>query len=173
MISILQRASVQGQLWPSTVRRRAARLLHLLECPHDDLVVVLTDDDEIRELNRDWRHKDSATDVLSFPQQEGDAPPLPPGVPRSLGDVVISLPTAARQASEQGCLSRLWPAVGRGDAPTWSLLDEATFLLVHGVLHLLGHDHHEPLETAEMEAAEATLLSALLRPRGSAAAGPG
>jgi probable rRNA maturation factor len=173
MISILQRAPVRGQLWPSTVRRRAARLLTLLECPDDDLVVVLTDDVEIRELNRDWRHKDAATDVLSFPQQEGDAPPLPPGVPRSLGDVVISLPTAARQASAQGCLPRLWVAVDRGDSPAWDLLDETTFLLVHGVLHLLGHDHHEPDETAEMERAEATLLRALLRRRGSASAAPG
>jgi ssRNA-specific RNase YbeY (16S rRNA maturation enzyme) len=165
MISVLQRASVRGQVWPSTLRRRAARLLEALGEEAADLVIVLSDDAEVHALNREWRHKDAPTDVLSFPQREGVMPPLPEGEVWPLGDVVISLETAARQASEDGCLPRLWPALGVDTAPEWALLDEVTFLLLHGVLHLCGFDHLEPEETAEMEAREAALLPALLGAR--------
>lgn len=82
----------------------------------------------MRVLNREWRGKDRPTDVLSFAQQEG-----PGGAPDGLlGDVVISLDTACRQAAERG--SRVGP--------------EADRLLIHGVLHLLGYDH----ECSETEA---------------------
>ncbi len=101
------------------------------------LSLVLTDDASIRELNERWRGKDSATDVLSFPLDEG---PL-------LGDVVISLDTAARRVNE----------------PDWSLEDEVLFLLIHGALHLVGHDHMEPEERARMEAAEQRLWTAMGR----------
>lgn len=173
MISLLTRPTVRGRIVDTTLRRRARRLLELLGHPDDDLVLVLTDDDEIQALNRDYRAKDKSTDVLSFPQGEGEGPPLPPGVPRTLGDVVISVPTAARQA-ERGALPRLWTALGaapEGSGPAWDLRDEVTFLAVHGVLHLLGYDHHTDDEAAEMEGREAELLAALIRRRRSAAAG--
>ncbi len=102
-----------------------------------ELSIVLTDDAGIRPLNAQWRGKDAATDVLSFPLEEGAI----------LGDVVISEETAARRTNEG-----------------WSLRDELTFLLVHGVLHLLGHDHHDAEERRAMEAAEQALWTALGRP---------
>lgn len=161
MISLLQRRTVRGQIPPSTLRGRAERLLAALDRPDAELVVVLTDDEEIHGLNRDYRGKDAPTDVLSFPQEEGEAVPLPPGVPRPLGDVVISIDTATRQVRD-GCLPRLWPALGATAAPPWALMDEVTFLLLHGVLHLVGYDHIEPDDATEMEALEADLLPGLL-----------
>jgi probable rRNA maturation factor len=85
--------------------------------------VLLVDADEMRELNRRHRGTDAETDVLAFPIDEADE--LPTGLPRLLGDVVICLPVAVRQAEEQG--------LERG-------LELAT-LAVHGTLHLAGLDH--------------------------------
>lgn len=105
------------------------------------------DDAAIRELNREHRGKDRATDVLSFPLfEDGDS--SAPGVERMLGDVVISVPTARRQAAEY-------------DAP---LQRELERLLVHGVLHVMGHDHEEAGERAEMEAEERRLAGAIGMP---------
>jgi probable rRNA maturation factor len=96
-----------------------------------ELSVLVTADDEIRELNRRYRGLDRATDVLSFRMGGG-----------TLGDVVISAQTAGRRA-------------GR------SLEREMTFLLVHGVLHLLGHDHSKPAERRRMRARERELMRRL------------
>ncbi|MEO0812725.1 MAG: rRNA maturation RNase YbeY [Myxococcota bacterium] len=104
------------------VRSLATALLDALDEQGSELSVVLTDDLSIRALNREHRNKDKATDVLSFSQIEG---PVFPGESRVLGDVVISMETAARQAREIG----------------HSLEDEVRRLLIHGALHLLGHDH--------------------------------
>lgn len=163
MITVMQRASVRGRVNAATLRRRATRLLEALGRADDDLCLLLTDDAEIQELNRSYRQKDKPTDVLSFSQLEGDdRPVLPPGVPIALGDVVISIETAETQVSE-GCLPRLWAAMGDAAAgPPWTLLDEVTFLLVHGTLHLLGHDHEvDEDQRALMEAEEARLLPEL------------
>ena len=103
-------------------------------------------DPAIRELNRTFRGKDAATDVLSFPLVEpGDTYA---GAERLLGDVVISVDTAKRQAADY-------------DAP---LAREVQRLLIHGVLHLLGHDHLEPGERARMEAEERRLAEAIGMP---------
>lgn len=157
MIALLQRAPVRGQIVASTLRRRAAKLLRLLAHPDDELVILLTDDAEIQALNRDFRQKDAPTDVLSFAQDEGEAFPMPPGMPRPLGDVIISLPTATRQA-QGGALPRIKAVIG----PDWSLADEVTFLMLHGTLHLLGYDHIEPADAVVMERLEAELLPKLL-----------
>ncbi len=85
--------------------------------------VVLVDADEMRELNRRHRSVDAETDVLAFPIDEADE--LPSGLPRLLGDVVVCLPVAARQAGERG--------VDPGA--------ELAALAIHGTLHLAGHDH--------------------------------
>jgi probable rRNA maturation factor len=166
MISVMVRSTVRGRVNDGTIRRRAGKLLELLGKSEADLAIVLTDDLEIQELNAQWRQIDSPTDVLSFPQQEGEDFPQIPGFEPPLGDIVISLERAAKQATEDGCLPRLWPVLGSAQAPeSWTLLDETTFLLIHGVLHLLGHDHMEPEEAAEMEAKEAELLPLLLKGR--------
>jgi probable rRNA maturation factor len=108
-----------------------------------ELSVLLTDDDTIWRLNREYRGTDAPTDVLSFAQTESDA-----GAPRSeveashLGDVVISLETARRQAAEYGLL----------------LDDEVRHLLVHGILHLLGYDHELPEDAGRMREREEAIL---------------
>jgi probable rRNA maturation factor len=110
-----------------------------------ELSVLLTDDAAIRELNRDWRDEDKATDVLSFPQDElsPDDRSRPKRGP--LGDIAISLETAAREA----------------DAVGFTREAMVRFLLVHGFCHLLGHDHAEPAESARMRADEERFLAAL------------
>jgi len=116
----------------------AERLLAALQRADQELSLVLCDDAFIRPLNASWRGKDSATDVLSFPQAEGDAAGA-----LALGDLVISVETAAAAAAQLG----------------HSLQEELKVLLVHGVLHLIGHDHEQGGEQAQrMRAEEARLL---------------
>lgn len=106
-----------------------------------ELSVLLCDDARIRELNKEWRKKDSPTDVLSFPQDQPAGAPL-----ILLGDLVISVETAARQAEERD----------------HSLLDELRILLVHGLLHVLDYDHElGPEASEEMEEEENRILTAL------------
>jgi len=117
-------------------------LLSATDARDRSLSIVLTDDARIQGLNQQWRQVDGPTDVLSFPMDEGDSP-APMGDHPPLGDIVISLDTAARQAD------------GRGH----TTLDEVRFLLIHGLCHLLGHDHGAPEEAAEMRAEETRLLA--------------
>ena len=127
------------------VEQTAIQALEVLNKPDHELSIVLTDDAHIRVLNRDFRGKDMPTDVLSFCQMEGE--PFVSPVP-ILGDLVISLETASRQADERG----------------HSMDAELRILLVHGLMHLLGHDHLDAKERAEMAAAEDELLAALPAP---------
>ena len=119
------------------LKRRSLAFLKVLKLEDAELSLTLVGDAEIRRINKDWRKKDEATDVLSFPA--GDH--LGVG-PRPLGDIIISLPTARRQAKEYGR----------------SLHDELDRYLAHGLLHLLGHDHHRPKDARKMAAAESFLL---------------
>ena len=133
-----------------------------LDYSEAELSVLITDDEGIRALNREWRAKDKATDVLSFSQVEAgeDEWPAFPGMggPEQesspvLGDVVISADTAARQAEAAGV----------------SLESEFRRLLVHGTLHLLGHDHvHGGRQAAKMRKEEDRLLGLLDGELGSA-----
>ena len=107
-----------------------------------ELSIVLTDDATIHELNRTYRHTDAPTDVLSFAQGEGDAFVAPDEAAPHLGDVVISLETARRQADDYAL----------------ALQDEVSHLLVHGILHLLGYDHEEPDDAQIMRAHEDAIL---------------
>jgi probable rRNA maturation factor len=122
----------------SLLKRRAGRLLRALRVSGAELSVALVDDAEIAELNGQWRGKPRATDVLSFSLLEGEDQ-----IHRGdmLGDVVISVETAAVQAA------------GRHR----SLDDEVARLLVHGLLHLLGHDHEEDAKARRMEAEQRRL----------------
>ena len=124
------------------VEALATAALVCMDRADHELSVLLTNDAYIRELNRDYRDKDAATDVLSFAQMEGDV--FVSAVP-ILGDLVISLETAARQAVDCG----------------HSLAAEVRILLVHGLLHLMGHDHLEDEERKKMARAEDDLLAAL------------
>jgi len=127
-----------GRLGVARPRPRAHLKLSTAE-----LSLTLINDAEIHALNRDWLGVDAPTDVLSFPQHDPGEPRT--GQPQILGDVVISVETAARQAVEVG-----------HDTAT-----ELRTLLVHGLCHLLGHDHHTPQETAQMHQMERSLLAEL------------
>ncbi|QQR89315.1 MAG: rRNA maturation RNase YbeY [Myxococcales bacterium] len=121
--------------------QRAKRMMQVLGLKNCELSLLLCGDRQIQILNRRYRNKDKATDVLSFPQIDD---------PRKmdcsmLGDVVISRTTAARQAREKG----------------HSELDEITFLLAHGLLHLLGMDHRTAAEDRRMKARTDMLCQAV------------
>ncbi len=97
-----------------------------------EVSVVVTTDEVVRELNRAYRGQDRVTDVLSFGQ--GDDGWLPPDLPRPLGDVVVAYPQVAAQAARAG----------------WGAPDELTWLVIHGVLHLLGYNDEDEPGRAEM-----------------------
>lgn len=152
-VSIERGASAPG-LTPSILKKRAERMLAALDLRGVEVSLALVGDETIRTLNREWRKKDKPTDVLSFPMMDdvavGVAGAAPAGGgPTLLGDVIVSTPTATRQARER-------------KAP---LAQEVTVLLAHGVLHLLGFDHDSDDEEREMDAyarvLEAAALSAL------------
>ena len=109
-----------------------------------EVSVLLADDARVRELNRDWRGKDKPTNVLSFPAWEPGTP-LPPEGPLPLGDVAVALETVLREAAAEG------------KTPEAHL----AHLVVHGTLHLLGHDHEAEDEAERMEALEIRALAAL------------
>lgn len=118
-----------------------AALKHEAQSLDSDLTIVLTDDVQLRELNRDYLGIDAPTDVLSFPASESD----PETGARYLGDILISMPYATRSAEKAG----------------HGLQAEVQLLVVHGVLHLLGHDHAEADEKARMWKAQAEILESL------------
>ena len=113
-----------------------------------EIAVRLTDDAEVHALNRDYRGKDKPTNVLSFPQY---APEEIAGLAASadpeilLGDIVLALETCQREAAEKGI----------------SLADHAAHLIVHGTLHLLGHDHGEDSAAEAMETLEVKALASM------------
>jgi probable rRNA maturation factor len=128
----------------SGLESTAVRALQSLKLGAVELSLVLCDDSMIHQLNRDYRGKDSPTDVLSFSQREGELADQDDPV---LGDVVISVETARRQMVEQD----------------HDLDSELVVLLVHGILHLLGYDHESTEDARRMAAAEADLLESLNR----------
>ncbi|WP_292021640.1 MULTISPECIES: rRNA maturation RNase YbeY [unclassified Brevundimonas] len=118
-----------------TVVSRAAQAA--LGTVEGDVVVLLTDDEAVRDLNARFRDKDKATNVLSFPAPQSAAP--------HLGDVVLAYGVCAAEAEAQGK----------------TLSDHLSHLVVHGVLHLLGRDHEDDAEAEEMEAEEREILAGI------------
>ena len=117
-----------------------------------EVSVLLTDDADIRQLNRDYRGIDAPTDVLAFAMREGEDGNLNPNL---LGDLVISLETAARQATTKDNLSQT----------CGNLETEAALLAVHGMLHLLGYDHQTPKEATIMFEKQNAIFSLLEEPK--------
>jgi probable rRNA maturation factor len=129
----------------AAIKRRAEAMLALLQLQKDELSLVLSDDDQLHELNRTYRGKDRPTDVLAFAMREGDFSRVAEDGPVALlGDVIVSVPTARKQAKEQG----------------HPLLAELTMLIAHGLLHLLGWDHETPAKDKRMRAETARLCAA-------------
>lgn len=136
--------------WPDqaaieTIANSAARQCFKklqFEDAKSELSIVLTNDDEIKKLNTNWRKKNKATNVLSFPAFElaiGDKPgPM-------LGDIVLAIETIEREARDSGI----------------SFLDHLTHLIIHGLLHLLGYDHENDTDAEQMEALEIEILAHL------------
>ncbi len=117
--------------------------------------LLLTDDDEIQELNRRWRQRDKATDVLSFPAHRPDALP---DAPRHLGDIAISVECAQRLVDSGEHCRRVAAELQRpAESLEWTLDDEVAFLFVHGLLHLVGYDHGNPEDERAMRSRERRL----------------
>lgn len=120
----------------------AQKILSVSGCPEAELSILLVDDEQIHQINRDYLDHDYPTNVISFAMQEGEGSEIQPDL---LGDVVISTETAARDAAEAGT----------------SFESELYFLLLHGILHLLGYDHERGSEedALRMEAREEEVFS--------------
>ena len=131
---------VTGAAVPRFSRREIAefvrRVLIALRVDDDihEVSIAIVDDDAMRNLNRKFRKKNKTTDVLTFPADDSDADPNASG--RPLGDIVISIDQARRQATDQ----------------KHSLATEIRYLILHGILHALGYDHET--DAGEMNALE-------------------
>jgi probable rRNA maturation factor len=129
----------------STLRAAGRAALHVAGAHHGaSLAIVVAGDTALRRLNRDFLGINAPTDVLAFPA-EGQGPGRSGSCEEYLGDVIISLARARAQARDGG----------------HSLIDELRLLVIHGVLHLLGHDHDTPRHKARMWAAQARALRRL------------
>lgn len=168
-VDVVTREVVRSPLPATAIARAVAAGLEAARAPEPGSVtVVLTDDEELEDLNVAHMGHDGPTDVLSFPMLEPgvfhrtgpeDARPRPRSMraprhrrPRThIGDIAISVERAAEQADQ-----------GRGGQTgdvRWSLADELRLLVIHGTLHLCGWDHAEPADEAAMRALEQTLLA--------------
>jgi probable rRNA maturation factor len=136
----LTNVEVTGAAVPRFSRREIAqfvrRVLIALRVDDDihDVSIAIVDDEAMRNLNRKFRKKNKTTDVLTFPADDSDADPNATG--RPLGDIVISIDQARRQATDQ----------------KHSLATEVRYLILHGILHALGYDHET--DSGEMNALE-------------------
>ena len=126
----------------TAIIEQALKTLHI----GDDVEVscVLVDDERIHEINREYRHIDRSTDVISFAMEDNDQFYVE-GMPRTLGDIFISVDHAKKQAEEYG----------------HSLRREMCFLFTHGILHLLGYDHMTDEQEKEMFGLQEEVLNSL------------
>lgn len=153
-VDIVQRCDGWPKLFPgarrlvrNAARRAVARGMADRGWPpagRVEVAVVLADDVELARLNRRFRGKRGPTNVLSFPAAAPDAP-VPPGAPLVLGDLVLALETVRREAAAQ-------------QKPG---ADHLAHLVVHGILHLIGYDHHSETDAQRMESLEKSILAEL------------
>ena len=142
MIFIEAPETLSPKIPAAVVEKAAMAALKHESAPADAaLTIVLSDDAKLHEMNRQWMGVDAPTDVLSFPAEETDPET---GLPY-LGDILISVPYAARQAALAG----------------HPVEAEVQLLVAHGVLHLMGHDHAEAQEKSKMWSAQSAILKIL------------
>ena len=139
-----------GDGWEAATQQAgeaAAAVAPALANPRLSVSILFTSDAEVRALNRDWRGKDRATNVLSFPMLSSGALAAlaPEGPPVLLGDIALACETCEREAVERST----------------PLADHAAHLLIHGLLHLAGHDHQDDAAAEAMEALEIRALASL------------
>ena len=132
-----------ADLEPLTRRAIGAALDHVGADRNVEVDVLFASDEEAARLNAEWRRRDYAPNILSFPAAR--TPSMPNGQPQLLGDLILAAGTVAREAQEQGK----------------PLPSHLTHLLVHGTLHLLGFDHVEEADARRMENAEVAILAGL------------
>ncbi len=122
------------------IRKKSQAILNALDSPDGELSILIVDDSQIKILNRDYLKREGPTNVIAFPMREGKFSNI---TPHLLGDVVISVETAQKEAEKTGI----------------SMAERFTQLLVHGILHLFGYDHEKSEEEAvEMEKKSEELL---------------
>ena len=141
-IEILNDVAVDKTILAALKLAVATGLRHL-SINHAELSLLLTNDNRLQQLNRDFRQVDKSTDVLSFPSM--DPVPVFNELELYLGDIAISVPYANTQANLNG----------------HSLIAELQLLAVHGLLHLLGYDHLEPMEKEDMWSLQEQILAKL------------
>ncbi|MBK8692308.1 MAG: rRNA maturation RNase YbeY [Deltaproteobacteria bacterium] len=143
-VEVSRQATKSRVVSTEEVRSAAEAMLRSLKLPRAELSVLLCDDATIHALNRDYRKKNKPTDVLAFAMREGEDGHLAGDL---LGDVIISLETATRQAKERAVVTR----------------DEVMMLLAHGLLHLLGWDHQTDADDKRMRAETDRMLAVIRR----------
>lgn len=137
--------------WPALAERAVTAVaIYVAPLANERLTASLlfTTDDEVRELNREWRAKDRPTNVLSFPMLTGEQLDelAPDGPPEMLGDLALAHETCAREAAQKSI----------------AIEDHTAHLIVHGLLHLAGYDHEtSDADAEEMEALEVKILARL------------
>jgi len=147
MTSLNIEVSISEQKWTAALLdapdlcRAAIHGLH--DVPSGEVSILLCDDDQVRRLNKDYRHQDKPTNVLSFANDD-DTESLDLGT-RLLGDIVIAYGVTSREAQNEGK----------------TLADHLTHLVIHGMLHLLGFDHETDAEAERMEDLEISALARL------------
>jgi probable rRNA maturation factor len=151
-INILIEEGLEVELETAWLQSLLEKVLLAEEAPSNaEISLVITNQERIRELNREYRGKDRPTDVLSFSMAEDKIEEIPAGfiVPPDgqihLGEVIISYPQAVIQAGER----------------RHSLKKEMAILIIHGVLHILGYDHEKPEMESTMQARETEILSSI------------
>ena len=171
MLDVAIDRSVRGALPAGELARLRRRLARMVTAAWRqegsrrelEVAVRLTDDATIHALNRDYRRKDRPTDVLAFAMREGKGGSLHPHL---LGDIVISVDTARRQARRRGPRPGRSPRQredGSSRMTGSALAGEILFLAAHGLCHLLGYDHRNDSEEAEMNARMAALIAEAAR----------
>jgi len=142
--------TVRCPLWTDNLKavgalcQTAARASYPTSDPAE-VSIVLADDVFVRDLNREYRGQDKATNVLSFAADSANESPVSSGAPRLLGDVIVAFETVSVEASAQGK----------------TLADHLCHLVVHGILHLSGYDHEQDPAAEKMEALEVKILATL------------
>jgi probable rRNA maturation factor len=129
------------------INNKIETVMNNLDCLNQEVSILLTADADIRQLNQQFRSIDQATDVLSFPQNAEEDPPIPGEL--ILGDIAVSLDTAQVQAKEHGL----------------TFEEEIILLLIHGILHLLGYDHEISEQEEEKMRSKTRELFNLVFPR--------
>jgi rRNA maturation RNase YbeY len=128
------------------INKKIGMVMNNLGCLNQEVSILLTTDADIRKLNKQFRSIDQPTDVLSFPQNADEDPPIPGEI--ILGDIAVSLDTAQAQAKEHGL----------------TFEEEIILLLIHGILHLLGYDHEISEQEEEKMRSKTRVLFNLVFP---------